>query len=189
MEAKDLVSLSKARERLLPCGRCGCFRWFSNYNAERIATDWRRQRYGHWHEQPGRKRTSRIQGKHPRDSRLPTPAKSRLTSTGAAKGGQLMELEHTCNQVNAYFVVRWDIWPWIVRIAGCVMTLESTSNGRSAASWDPKPVPKMSGDVLRDLVAAAHQVDRDNGYGFHGRLFFCNDLMWLWWLLELYRRT
>ena len=87
MEAKDLVSLSKARERLLPCGRCGCFRWFSNYNAERIATDWRRQRYGHWHEQPGRKRTSRIQGKHPRDSRLPTPAKSRLTSTGAAKGG------------------------------------------------------------------------------------------------------
>ena len=47
-----------------------------------------------------------------------------------------MELEHTYNQVNAYFVVRWDIWPGIVRIAGCVMTLELTSNGHSAASWE-----------------------------------------------------
>ena len=36
MEAKDL-----------PCGWCGGFRWFSNYNAERIATDWRRERQ--WH--------------------------------------------------------------------------------------------------------------------------------------------
>ena len=24
---------------------------------------------------------------------------------------------------------------------------------------DPKPVPEMSGDVLRDIVAAAHQVE------------------------------
>ena len=47
----------KASERLLPCGWCGCFRWLTNYNTERITTDWRRERYGHWHEQPGRKRT------------------------------------------------------------------------------------------------------------------------------------
>ena len=39
------------------CGRCRCFRWFSNYYAERITTDWRRERHGHWHEQSGRKRT------------------------------------------------------------------------------------------------------------------------------------
>ena len=43
---------SKARKKLLPCGRCGCFR--SNDNAERITTDWRWERCEHWHEQPGR---------------------------------------------------------------------------------------------------------------------------------------
>ena len=84
MEAKDL-----ACKRLLPCGRCGCFRWFSNDNAERITTDWRWERYEHWHEQPGRKRTWSWTRKRetPRDSRRPSPAKSRVTSTGAAKGG------------------------------------------------------------------------------------------------------
>ena len=45
---------SKARKRLLPCGRCRCFRWFSDDNAERITTDWRWERCEHWHEQPGR---------------------------------------------------------------------------------------------------------------------------------------
>ena len=57
----------KASERLLPCGWCGGFRWFSNYNAERIATDWCWERYGHWHDHPSRKRTwsgIRIKGSH-----------------------------------------------------------------------------------------------------------------------------
>ena len=31
--------------------------------------------------------------------------------------------------------------------------------GAESNDVDPKQVPKMSGDVLRDLVAAAHQVD------------------------------
>ena len=35
---------SKTRKRSLPSGRCGCFRWFSNDNAERITTDWRWER-------------------------------------------------------------------------------------------------------------------------------------------------
>ena len=43
---------SKARKRLLQCGRCGCFRWFLNDNAERITTDWRWERCEHWYEQP-----------------------------------------------------------------------------------------------------------------------------------------
>ena len=34
----------KACERLLPCGRCGCFRWFSNDDAKRIATDRRQEK-------------------------------------------------------------------------------------------------------------------------------------------------
>ena len=75
-------------------------------------------------------------GKTPGDSRRPAPAKSRVTSTGAAKEDRLMELERTYNQVNACSVVRWDIWPGIARIAGCVMTLESTSSERSADLWE-----------------------------------------------------
>ena len=43
---------SKTRKRLLPCGRSGCFRWFSNNNAERITTDWLWERCEHWNEQP-----------------------------------------------------------------------------------------------------------------------------------------
>ena len=89
MEARDLVLSGKAGKSLLPCGRCGCFRWCSSDNAKRITTDWRWERHRHWHEQPGRKRTwSWIRkGKAPRDSRRPSPAKSRVTSTGPAKGG------------------------------------------------------------------------------------------------------
>ena len=44
-----------------------------------------------------------------------------------------MELEF--NQVSVYSVVKWDIWPEIVRIVGCVMTLESISNVLLAALW------------------------------------------------------
>ena len=47
-----------------------------------------------------------------------------------------MELERTFNQVNACSVVRWDIWPEIAPIAGCVMNLEPTSSERSAALWE-----------------------------------------------------
>ena len=54
MEAKDLVSRVKHARGYFPCGRCGCFRWFSNDNAERITTDWRWERCEHWHEQPGK---------------------------------------------------------------------------------------------------------------------------------------
>ena len=52
MEVKHLVFSSKARKRLLPCGRSGCSRWFSNDNAGRITTDWRWERCEHWYEQP-----------------------------------------------------------------------------------------------------------------------------------------
>ena len=45
---------NKTRKRLLPCGRSGCFRWFSNNNAERITTDWLWERCEHWNEQPVR---------------------------------------------------------------------------------------------------------------------------------------
>ena len=48
------VFSSKARKRSLSCGRCGCFRWFSNDNVESITTDWRWERCEHWHEQPGK---------------------------------------------------------------------------------------------------------------------------------------
>ena len=53
MEAKDLVSRVK-HARGFPCGRSGCFRWFSNNNAERITTDWLWERCEHWNEQPDR---------------------------------------------------------------------------------------------------------------------------------------
>ena len=54
MEAKDLVSRVKDARGYFPCGRCGCFRWFPNDNAEGITTDWRWERCEHWHEQPDR---------------------------------------------------------------------------------------------------------------------------------------
>ena len=44
-----------------------------------------------------------------------------------------MELEF--NQVSVYSVVKWDIWLWIVRIVGRVMTLESILNVLLAALW------------------------------------------------------
>ena len=71
--------------------------------------------------------------KRSRDSRRPSPAKSRVTSTGAAKGGRHMELEF--NQVSVYSVAKWDIWPGIVQIVGRVMTLESISSVLLAALW------------------------------------------------------
>ena len=78
MEAKDLSS--KVCKRLLSCGRCGCFRWFSNDNAERIMTDWRCERYEHWHEQPGRKRTWSWTRRRLTPSRFPTPIASQIQS-------------------------------------------------------------------------------------------------------------
>ena len=113
---------SKSCKRLLPCGRCGFFRWFSNDNAERITTDWRWERYEHWHEQPDRERTwSWTRKRKPRrDSRRPSPAKSRVTLTGAAKGGPTHGLAF--NQVSVCSVTKWDIWPGIVQIAGRVTT-------------------------------------------------------------------
>ena len=69
---------SKACERLLPCGRCGCFRWFPNDNAERTATDWRRERCEHWHEWPGRKRTWSWTWKRVAPSRFPTRIASQI---------------------------------------------------------------------------------------------------------------
>ena len=53
MEAKDLVSRAKqARGYFLVVG-VGAFDGFQTITP----TDWRRERYGHWHEHPGRKRT------------------------------------------------------------------------------------------------------------------------------------
>ena len=71
---------SKTCKRLFPCGRCGCFRWFSTDNAERITTDWRWERYEHWHEQPGRKRTWSWTRKGEAPSRFSTPITSQIQS-------------------------------------------------------------------------------------------------------------
>ena len=65
-------------------------------------------------------------GKHPRDSRPPSPAKSRVTSTGAAKGGPA---HGTRIQPGQFSLCRQ------IQIVGRVMTLESISNFLLAALW------------------------------------------------------
>ena len=103
-------------------------------------------------------------GKPPRNARRPSPAKSRVTSTGAAKGGPVhgprMELAY--NQVSACSVARWDIWPGIAQIAGRVTTLESTFSERLVASWG------MTGDedVSSLVLTTTPQQEVEQGSDF-----------------------
>ena len=83
---QESVSRTKQTRSYFPVVGVGSFRWFSNYNAEKIATDWCSERYGHWHEEKDVVGDT-DKGKSPRDSRRPAPTKSRLTSTGPSKGG------------------------------------------------------------------------------------------------------
>ena len=128
----------KACERLLPCGRCGCFRWFSNDNAERIATDWRRERYGHWREQPGRKRTWSWTRKREAPSRFPTPIASRIQSdinrscerrTGARNSSALATRSALALSPNG------TSGPGLSKSWDTVITLESISSVRLVALW------------------------------------------------------
>ena len=80
---------SKPRKRLLPCGRCGCFRWFSNVTprGSRQTGAGKGASTG-MNSQAGKGRGRGVgKGKPPRDSRRPSPGKSRVTLTGTAKGG------------------------------------------------------------------------------------------------------
>ena len=73
-------------------------------------------------------------GKLPRDSRRPSPAKSRVTSTGTAKGGPAV----------------------IVQIVGHVMTLEQISNVLLAALWRWQETdvssPVLTATTMQEIV-------------------------------------
>ena len=109
---------------------------FQNDNAERITTDWRWERYEHWHEQPGRKRTWTWTRKRetPRDSRRPFASQIQSDINRSCEGRD-RHMELASNQVSVYFCRQIGHLPGIVRIAGRVTTLESTSSVHSAALW------------------------------------------------------
>ena len=56
--------------------------------------------------------------------------------------------------------------------------------GPESSDGDTKQVPKLPGNVIRDLLAAAQQVDETKASAFTAACSFQR----LWWILERYRR-
>ena len=89
MEAKDLVSRVKHARGYFPVVSVGAFDGFQTITprGSRQTGAGKGASTG-MNSQAGKGRGRGLgKGKHPRDSRRPSPAKSRVTSTGAAKGG------------------------------------------------------------------------------------------------------
>ena len=148
MEAKDVVSRVKHARGYFPVVGVGAFDGFQTITprGSRQAGSGKGANTG-MNSQTGKGRGRGLgKEKPPRDSRRPSPAKSRVTLTGTAKGGPTHGTR--IQQVSVYSVVKWDIWPGIVRIVGRVMTLESISN----VLW------QLCGDDRRQrcFVASSH---------------------------------
>ena len=138
MEAKDLVSRVKQARGYFPVVGVGAFDGFQITPRGSRQTGAGKGTGTGMSTQAGKGRGRGYgKGKSPRYSRRPAQARSRQTSKGPAKGrpahGTRAHLQPglclLCRQMG-------HIWTGIARIAGCVMTLESTSNGHSAASWE-----------------------------------------------------